>query len=109
MTSVQSVSHCSRFASISAGSTSKGSLGCGANSAQSSGTVAPGITGKTYIDSGSALCTSSVSIQSTRAAAPSGLSAPSSTPAYSTCRKHVSRSAAVVVLPPLTVKAGEES
>jgi hypothetical protein len=60
--------------------------------------------------SGRAACTSGESRKSTRASAPSGFSAPSSTPAYSTWRKHVSSSALVVDFPSLpTVNAGEES
>ena len=58
---------------------------------------------------GSAACTSGESSQSTTASAPSGLAAPVSTPAYSTCRKQVSSSAAVVLVPPSMVKAGDES
>ncbi len=48
-------------------------------------------------------------MKSTSASAPSGFAAPSSTPAYSTCRKQVSSSALVVLAPSLTVNAGEES
>ena len=58
---------------------------------------------------GSAACTSGESSQSTTASAPSGFAAPVSTPAYSTCRKQVSSSAAVVLVPPSMVKAGDES
>ncbi len=50
-------------------------------------------------------------MKSTNALAPSGFFAPASTPAYSTWRKQVSSSAAVVgVVPPLgMVNGGEES
>ena len=60
--------------------------------------------------SGSAACTSGVSRKSTSASAPSGFSAPASTPAYSTWRKQVSSSALVVDVPSSAmVNAGEES
>ncbi len=61
--------------------------------------------------SGSAACTSSESRKSSSAWPPSGLSAPASTPAYSTCWKQVSSRALVVdsSVPFGTVNAGEES
>ena len=96
---------------MSAGLTAKGCWGCTANFAQVVGSGVPERTGKTYIDSGSALCTSGERRKSTNACAPLTFAAPVSTPAYSTCRKQVSSSARVSeVLEPFgTVSAGEES
>ncbi len=64
-----------------------------------------------YMASGMASCTWRESIQTTKAAAPSGLAAPASTPAYSTWRVAVAGRAAVVVAVPSSVRvaAGEEA
>ncbi len=94
---------------MSSEETSIGAEGCSANSAHSGGSAASASTGKTYMLVGSASWTAGLSRKSTTCSAPSGLAAPSSTPAYSTWRKQVSSSAAVVVSPSFTVYAGDVS
>ena len=68
-----------------AGSGVMASSTSGAFCAHSSGSCTDSSIGYMYIDSGRADWTSSVSMKSTNACAPSGFFAPSSTPAYSTC------------------------
>jgi len=96
---------------MAAGLTVKGCLGWTAYRDQALGSGVPRRTGNTYIESGSAFCTSGPRRNSTKALAPSGSAAPVRTPAYSTWRKQVSSRAFVVEAdPPFgTVNAGDES
>lgn len=77
------------------GSKVRGTAGWIAKLAHAFGRGTPACTGKTYMLSGSAACTSSLSRKPISSEAPSGFAAPSRMPAYSTCWKHVSSSAAV--------------
>src|SRR5690606_3621836 len=93
---VQSAIHWSRLAAISSAGTSMGSEDSGANEAQSAGSSTSSSTGYMYMFSGIEACTSGESRKSMNSRAPCSFSAPSITPAYSTCRKQVSSRASVV-------------
>ena len=95
---------------MSAAGTETGVVDRVPNLVRASPREASGLTGYMYMFCGMDSWTSLVSIHSMKALAPAGLAAPVSTPAYSTWRKAVAGSEAVVELWPsgLTVAAGEE-